>query len=56
VRNRHSRTIIFFGSFFDCSAPPKKKRDFFNKEDGNRLGPTKKGMGVFGHKEKIGCF
>ena len=25
VRNSHSRTIILFGSFFDCSAPPQKK-------------------------------
>jgi len=25
VRNSHSRTIIWFGSFFDCSAPPQKK-------------------------------
>ena len=27
VRKSHSRTIIWFGSFFDCSAPPKKKGD-----------------------------
>jgi len=25
VRNHHSRTIICFASFFDCSAPPPKK-------------------------------
>ena len=29
VSNSHSRTIISFGSFFDCSAPPKKKGDLF---------------------------
>ena len=47
MRNSHSRTIIWFGSFFDCSAPPQKKRDL--SEIAGWVGPTKKGMGVFGH-------
>lgn len=57
MRNSHSRTIILFGSFFDCSAPhPKKERLVLAlkmKKDLSEIagwvGPTKKGMGVFGH-------
>ena len=43
MRNSHSRTIIWFGSFFDCSAPPKKKERLvlallIQKDGNHRLG------------------
>ena len=46
--NSHSIKIILFGSFFDCSAPPKKKERLVLalpiQEDGNRrlVQPRKK--------------
>ena len=56
MRNSRSRTIIWFASFFDCSAPPQNQERLVlalliqeDREIAGWVGPTKKGMGVFGH-------